>query len=111
MTIQNLPEVELNQLAKDYYAGRIFTDRDCGSEHQITSCFIPIAPLSPDQAAEILDVALIYEHCDEALPNIGINGKPVFSSCHLLNQHDLGLLAQKVKAITEAVEKAVGNGN
>jgi hypothetical protein len=93
---------DLKQLAKDIWAGTVFTDRHIQDFNIVPMVFMPLAlgaigDLSEEDAK---DVGMIYEYLSEAGPR-SINGYPMFTSCRLLNKDD----TKKVWSLYEEVKK------
>jgi hypothetical protein len=81
------PDSELKQIAKDLFTDKIFSDRHLSSEYEITNSF-PILLLMRKKDVEKMNksgVDFIYEYYDKAMP-MGVNGKPIFFSCHTLTK-------------------------
>jgi hypothetical protein len=81
---------ELKQVAKDLWAGRIFSDRNIpsGSDpHIVMSVFMPFALMDKKtlESMQREKVDFIYEYLDKAAP-MAVNGMPTFMSCRILTK-------------------------
>lgn len=98
-------DAELEQLAQDIYAGRIFTSQHCEPGH-ITLVFMVLALCGKDDIEwfKANDVTLFYEYVDKAGPR-SVNGNPCFLSLQYLDREDhkkLDLRYQEIKAFMDA---------
>lgn len=110
MVMKKRTDEELKQIAKDLYAGKIFTDRHL-KQHEMSMLnfvFMPLAFLNEKEKEEFRATAkagqfgLIYEYIDKALPR-SINGLPMFTSMRLLSKDD----TEKVNEYYESVVKVM----
>jgi hypothetical protein len=110
-SFKSLTDDELKQIAKDIYNVDIYTDRHCQA-HEITQSFMILMLMGPNgessndetsgkRDSKILEreieqkyyneylnqIGLVYEYWDKRSP-MGINGKPIFMSCHFLSKED-----------------------
>jgi len=81
---------ELKQVAKDLWAGKIFSDRHIpsGSDpHIMLSVFMPLAFMDKKtlNGMQREKINFIYEYYDKAGPRM-INGMPMFFSCRILTK-------------------------
>ena len=82
---------ELKGIAKDLWAGRIFSDRHINSlkddPNVLGMVFMPMVFISNETRKKLsnLKVSFIYEYLDKASPR-SINGMPVFFSCRTLTE-------------------------
>lgn len=106
--IESLEENDLNQLAKDFVAGKVFTHLQCRIPEDIPAVFTPIAlgGLSGMSEEDIHDIGLIYERLDKRGP-LSVNGMPSFFSFSLLNKSDFEALRTKVDQIHAALNSIV----
>lgn len=86
MEYQAKTDAELEQLAQDMEAGRLWTSYH-GEGWK--DSFMVLHLMSPEQLEELraLDVTFFYEYVDQAGPR-GINGQPSFFSIKYLNRAD-----------------------
>lgn len=86
---KNKTDEELKQIAKDLWAGKIFSDRHIppGDSHMMLSVFMPFVFMDKktlkDMQREKID--FVYEYLDKAGPR-AINGMPMFMSCRILTK-------------------------
>ena len=80
---------ELKQIAVDLFDGKIFTDRHCRSEREVTSSFmiISLGGLSKMSKKRREDIGMIYEYLSDAAP-VSMNGNPVFFSMRILTKNE-----------------------
>jgi hypothetical protein len=99
---------EIHELALAVLAGQIWSDRD-GDPLRM---FLPLRfGAGPELAASLEslgELAMIYEHVDEAVP-IAINGCPQFFSCNFLDTHDVHRLAEKIDQLAPPSDDAVSS--
>ena len=109
---------ELKQIAKDIYAGRIFTDRQIDREENIMSVFMALVFLGcpiTDSDVEKLEsltlakkvqheAALIFEYMDKAGP-VSVNGMPTFLSFQYLTRDELKKMNGYYGKIVEAMKE------
>jgi len=96
---------ELKQLAKDLYAGKIFTSNQLRKNDIPGMVFMPLMFLSEEQNEKIKDVTLIYEYLDKAGPR-SVNGYPSFHSMNYLRKEDHEKVIEyfnKVKQVIESI--------
>lgn len=72
----------LRKFVIDYCDGKIFTDLECDSEHEIRMCFLVLALAGPGVVPA--NAHRVYEHVSKAGPT-AVNGKPIFFSCRFLS--------------------------
>jgi hypothetical protein len=104
--VTRLRDEELNQLAQDYHAGRVFTNQHVTSAYQVSLVFLPLALGGIPESVDHDSIGMIYEYVDQAGPS-SINGMPMFMSYRVLHKADLELLIDKVKRIKQAVAAAL----
>jgi len=97
---------ELKQLAKDIYAGKVFTTGHLSQDEtqMIPSIFMPIG-LGGSDMAEYLKknkITLIYEYYDKAMRG-SINGFPTFSSAQVLDILDHETMNNFYKRVKKAM--------
>lgn len=100
---------ELEQIAVDYRAGRIFTDRDCNTVEEVTLCFMPLTLMTRAQmdGLKAQKPGLIYEYYDAAGPR-SINGRPCFTSFRFLTEEEAAAVVVLTRQLAEA-EAAVSS--
>ena len=82
---------ELKEIAKDLWAGRIFSDRHINSlkdnPNVLGMVFMPMVFMDNKTRKKLanLKVSFIYEYLDKAGPR-SINGMPIFFSCRTLTE-------------------------
>lgn len=105
MTYTPKSDAELEQLAQDVVAGRVFTDRHCPNLEDLRMVFLALALADKEQIQELrkLDIGMLYEYLDQAGPR-SINGMPCFFSFQYLNSEDFAKFAIKYKEIRELLE-------
>jgi len=94
---------ELYEIAKDFYAGLIFSDRHLKSTAaEMASTFMPLAlgATFPD----VNDVGMIFEYLDKAGPR-SINGKPMFMSLQMLTKTETDTMFDFLDKIAKADKK------
>ena len=91
---------ELRKIAEDFRDGLIFTDRDCRDLEELRRSFLVIALMDGDQISKMKKdkVAFVFEYYDRAAPR-SVNGNPIFSSCHTLNEDE----SKRMFAIYETI--------
>lgn len=84
---------ELKQIAKDLWAGKIFSDRHIANidtnPGMATSVFMPLVFLNKKQVKDLKDskVNFMYEYLDNAGP-MSVNGYPIFMTVRFLLAHE-----------------------
>ena len=73
----------------------------------VSMIFMPIAlggfaDMSKEDAD---DVGMIYEYMDKAGPR-GVNGYPIFWSCHILGKKDKKIVMEMVQKILKSIAEA-----
>lgn len=102
--IESKTKDELNRIAEDLHAGRIFCDRHCERVEDVRSVFMIIALMDREQLQQLGEdgVGLVYEYLDRAGP-ISVNGLPTFLSMKLLNRDDTEYVIDRVEKIKQAL--------
>lgn len=101
--IPTLTDEALRQLALDIVNERVFTDRHCHTMDEVAMCF-PALALMPEAMREKMlanPPGLVWESYTKAAPR-GVNGLPMFFSCHFLTQADRVKLDGMVKELYES---------
>ena len=98
---------ELKQIAKDLYAGQIFTDRHVSNPDLLSSVFMVLAFMQSETKVgkTFYDnpPALIYEYMDKAGP-MGINGMPMFTSFCQLDKEECDKMFAYYEKVKEAMD-------
>ncbi len=78
---------ELKQIAKDLWAGKIFSSAHINRQEDLPLVFMALVFLSHEQLDEMekQDVNFFYEYMSEATPT-GVNGMPTFFSVRMLKK-------------------------
>ena len=107
LSMNNLSDAEIKQLAVDFHHGKIFCDRHIANVYDIPMVFM-ILSLMDDKARKTFvadNPGLLYEYLEAAGPR-SINGMPIFLSMRMLSQEDTDKLFKLVGKL-RAAEKAV----
>jgi hypothetical protein len=101
---------ELKTIAKDLYAGKIFSDRHLSGPHEISMVFMILAFLDAEHIKKMQDdnIDFIYEYLDQAGP-MAVNGKPTFLSARMLNKDETTKMFDYYKKIKDAVDSATAS--
>lgn len=104
LNVEAKPKEELNQLAIDIEAGRVFTDRHLRNADELPMVFMVLALMKPDQMEEIekTDIGMVYEYLDKAGP-CSMNGLPCFFSMHYLTTSDTQYLTERIAKLRGAI--------
>lgn len=102
-------EAELEQLAQDLVAGRVFHSSMVADPKMLGMVFMVLSFLDREQAEALqaADIASFYEYLDKAGPR-SVNGMPCFFSHQSLDLHDTKELfkrAMEVEAFLNARKK------
>jgi hypothetical protein len=105
-------EEELKQIAKDIYAGNIFTSNHMKPEDQgiMQLVFLPLTFIDGQEREDLLaaakneQIGCFYERYTEALPR-QINGYPIFMSMSALNKEDVKKVEEYIKKVGELMEQ------
>jgi len=94
------PESELKQIAIDLQVGHIFSDRHMNEydRKNLGMVFMVILFMDPKDFYIPTSIGLVYEYMSKAMPR-GVNGMPMFTSCHFLNVEDTNYVFAKAKEI------------
>lgn len=99
---------ELQALALDIFKNNVFTNKHILPNDQglVQLIFMPLSVMTKDQLKDLLDEKpeMFYEYYHKAGPS-GINGYPVFTSFHFLNQDESVKLNKYLYKITESLNK------
>lgn len=103
LVIPTLTDEALRELALDIVNERVFTTAHCQSEGEVTMCFPVLAFLGEGQRKSLQETppGLVWESYTKAAPR-GVNGLPMFFSCHFLTQADRVKLDGMVKELYES---------
>jgi len=103
-----VPRQKLLELARDFRAGHVFTDRHLRSLDDLTMVFMPL--IFADQS--LLDrlaqepPGMFYEHLSQAGPR-SVNGYPCFFSVKALSIDDTSALMAMIKTLESAEKMAM----
>lgn len=104
-------EEELKQIAKDLYAGRIFTNlhlQPSEQERLLFSIFMPLVFLKTETKGGKTfmesEPFLIYEYVDRAGP-MAINGYPIFTSFQSLNEEEYQKMIGYYSKVKQTMEE------
>lgn len=106
--IPDLEPVALEQLAKDWHAGLVFSAHHIDpASGLLGSVFLPLGlgGLADWSHEQVETIGTVYEYMSEAGPQ-SINGYPMFFSFRLLNRGDFEKLTAAVARIKAAVDAA-----
>lgn len=100
----DLPPDQLFQLAQDFIAGKVYTDRHC-PEGMLGSVFLllGLGAFAGATQEQLAQVGMIYEYLDKAGPR-SVNGCPMFLSMRMLSAADVPRLKETCERIRAAVE-------
>lgn len=103
--MQTLTDEQVVELAKDIWAGKVFTSGMLPDheKHILCSVFMPLAFMSSEEIQEMKDVAFIYEHMS-ASGKSGINGYPIFMSFRTVSTADAERVTQAYDKIIKAMD-------
>jgi len=107
MSYTKKTDEELKQIAKDVWAGKIFTDRHLkDSPAMIPVIFMILVLLDKKQVKKMEqdNISLIYEYFDKAAPR-SINGYPTFFSMRMLDKEDAGRMIDFYNEVGKAMDK------
>lgn len=95
---------ELREIAVGINSGTIFTDRHIKPE-EASMIFMPLLFMTNKQRAELKKdkPGLFFQHLSEAGPR-AINGYPMFTSMHVLNQEETKRVFDMVAKLREVVK-------
>lgn len=96
---------ELIQLAKDIWAGQVFTSAQCDEPHLLQMIFMPLTFMKPEQLQQLKDddVTLFYGRMSDA-GDRGINGYPIFLKMDMLVRGEQERLAKYIDVVRAAME-------
>lgn len=101
-------KVELVEIAKDMYNGRIFTDRHCRSGDEVSMVFMILTLMKPKDLKKIANLTgnkgMIYEYMDQAGP-MSVNGLPTFFSCKVLTDTEAEFMFTKYEEIKTKMDE------
>lgn len=102
-----MTDKQLKELAIDFRAGRIFTDRHIQNKTSVSSVFMVLALLNGKQIEDLQadPPGMIYEYMTEACP-MSVNGMPTFFSMRSISKEDVKRLDEYIDRLEEA-EKTV----
>jgi len=90
MVYVDLPDEVLRQLVLDICDDRVFTDRHCRKPDEVAMCFpiLMFMKLCDRKFIAANPPGMIWEFMHKASPT-GVNGLPMFFSCHFLSPADM----------------------
>jgi hypothetical protein len=93
-------DAELEQLAQDVIADKVFTSMQVRRMEDMTMVFMMLAFLEREDVEWLKsqDIYFFYEYMDKALPR-SINGYPCFLSMQYLSREDYNKLAKRYDEI------------
>lgn len=98
---------ELKTIAKDLWAGKIFTDRHCKRERDLELVFMLLPLASREELEKLAKIVgehgMLYEYIDQAMPT-SVNGMPCFLSLKLLSSEEFERMSKFYDKIKEAME-------
>lgn len=105
-------EQELRQLALDVVEGKVFTDRHCRDQHEVSRAFMILNLMDKAQMDELLakKPAMFYEYLDKAGP-LAVNGNPTFFSLAFLTDDEFNIYAPLVKKLIDQRQEFLGEQN
>lgn len=91
---------DLEDFVRDLVQNLIFTDKQIVSADMLGMVFLPIAmgALNDRSWNELMNVGLLYEYYNKAIPSRAINGCPMFFSVNLMNKADWARCAKAADA-------------
>ena len=99
--------MDLKQLAKDIVNNLVFVSHQVREfdRQNLGMIFMPIMFGAFDKmsAEERADSGVIYEYYKEAAPR-GVNGYPIFFSCHYLNMADWKVVCEYIETLQKAMD-------
>ena len=107
MSYTKKTDEDLKQIAKDMWAGKIFTDRHLKNDPQmISSVFMILALLDKKQLVKMEqdNINLFYEYLDKAAPR-SINGYPIFFSMRMLDKNDAARMIDFYNEVGKVMDK------
>lgn len=98
-------DAELEQLAQDVAAGKVFTSMQVKRQEDMTMVFMMLAFLEKEDVEWLKsqDIYFIYEYLDQAGPR-SVNGYPCFLSMRYLNREDWTKMAKRFDEIKNLLE-------
>jgi hypothetical protein len=105
--IANQAPEKLTEIATDIIGNRVFTDRHCQTQNDLSMVFMPLALGAFKDATDewMNDLGMLYEYMEKVGPR-SCNGLPGFFSMRLLNKHDAEIVWAKVRAMQHAMKNA-----
>jgi len=96
---------DLKRLAKDMVGNQIFCSDQIPKHERLTLVFPIVAMMDKGAHRQMKkhNVVHVYEYYNKALPR-GVNGLPMFMSCHLLTKQDYLKLREYEDKIRKALE-------
>jgi hypothetical protein len=99
-------EEELKGIAKDIWAGKIFSTWNITNQDEYPLVFLPLVFLDKKTITEWKkkEVSFIFEYMDKAGPR-SINGMPSFFSCKCLTKTETAKMFEHYKKFKEMADK------
>lgn len=99
-----MEEVNLKQLARDIWSGRVVTDRHFDTKEEVLAVFPVLSLMDEETRKSFLaeEPAVIYEYVDQAAPRT-VNGMPMFLSFRYLTEDQAKILQKHIDKINEAL--------
>jgi hypothetical protein len=94
---------ELEQIAKDLFHDKLFTNRHIKNPEDVAMVFMPLALMTKKQllALKKKKIGMIFEHMDKAAPR-SINGMPCFFSMQVLSEDDTKIVIELYQKLKKA---------
>lgn len=95
---------ELIQLAKDIWAGHVFTSVQCNEPHLLQMIFLPLTFMSQAQLQQLKDddVTLFYGHLSDASDR-AVNGYPILFKMGMLTRTEQERLAKYIEQVQQTM--------
>lgn len=100
-----LTESQVKEIALAIFKNDIFTDRHCPDAQAVMQSFPVLHFVKKDQLKRFKNAGMIYEYMNRASP-MGINGRPMFLTCHVLSKLDadrVWKMHDRIKASTDSI--------
>lgn len=98
---------ELKEIAKDFHAGKIFSDRHCQSLDEVRSSFLVLLFMDPEKIKDLekKEIDFIFQYLEQA-ERRSVNGRPIFLSMQCLTKAETAKMFEyyeKIKAAMAAI--------
>ena len=106
--MENRPNSELVQIARDLHHGRIYSNLSLPLGMFASEIFMPLALLDQEHFDRIVQdpPGLVFEYMDKA-NEWAMNGQPQFFSVQMLSVEDAIRVIEMAKKLAEAEEEAL----